>query len=362
MTTQQEALALKSVNSSIDIFKCADRISPGDEPRDITTIKALYIPFDSTYKAIHSRKNPFGVAIYRNKISAGGVYHAFDGKRLVLEVGCSTIIYVHINPKHLSKHHRIFIQSESAFSGDTTIRRDAAIISKNTRLVETIVKYEMYFIMGVLSTTTFAVWATVTGSDITVMYARNRKVGNAARALVEKLTKELSEIKSYAPTLHAKILELIVAESKSNAVGAAKQLPIIIVSDEKVQAQLAGVIFGKWAMPNGNSFSLWTIITVVLTQAATKSVTKYGEAYVSAIDGRYKHIIDEMKIVDPSRPETMQKPTQSFIRLMAEAGVTVSQTEARTMLTEISKNKDKSFKNLSNITQALDEFTKVTKR
>jgi hypothetical protein len=355
-------LNAKSVNSSVGIFKCADRVSPGDEPRDITTIKERYIPFDVTNKVVHLRKNPFGAVIYRRNIATGNVYAAFDGKRMVLEVGCSTIIYIHINPSQPSKHHRVFIQSESAFSGDTTIRRDAAIIASNTRYVETVVKYEMYFIMGVLSTVSLATWLMFTGSDVTLMYAKNRAIGDASKILIKKLTVELDEMNAYAPTLHAKILELVVTEAKSNAVGAAKKLPETIIADETVQAQVAGVIFGKWAMPNGNPFNLWTIISVILTQAAVKSVTKYGDAYLKAIDGRYKPLIDDMKNVDATNPASIQRPVHNFIHLMGEAGVRVSQAEAYTILMEISKNKDKAYKNLSNITSAIDEFRVVANR
>lgn len=280
----------------------------------------------------------------------------------MLEVGCKTIVYVLINPSMAGKHHRIFIQSESAFSGDTTIREDAATIAKNTHHVETIVKYEMFFILGVVSTASMAAWAMVTGSDLTFMYARNRKVADAAKELVASLLKELEQINTYAPTLHGKIVELILAEGQNNAVGAVKKLPKTIVSDEKTQAQVAGIIFGKWAMPNGNPFSLWTLIGVVLSQAATKSVTKYSDAYIQAIDSRYKPLINDMKAVDPNRPASIQKPAHGLMLLMKEAGVAVSQSEASTILTEVSSNKEKASKNIHNIVQAIDKFRKATNK
>lgn len=362
MSRVMDVLGTESVNQTTNLYKCADRVSPGDEPKDITFIKELYIPFDVSNKAVYLRKNPFGVVIYRANIKPGNIYHAFDGKRLVVEVGCSTVIYIHINPAQRSKHHRIFIQSESAFSGDTTIRRDAATITKNTQHVETIVKYEMFFILGVLSTVSLASWLMITGSDVTVMYARNRAVGNAAKKLANTLFSELAEVKDYAPVLHKKIVEMIVAEGKNNAVGAVKELPATIVKDEKVQAQVAGVIFGKWAMPNGNPFNLWTVISVLLTQAAVNSVTKYGDAYLNSIDNRYKPIISEMQAVDPSNQASLKKPAHSLITLMQEVGVSVTVIEANTILSEISRNKDKAFKNLTSVTKAIVDFKKVAKK
>ncbi|MBX2849704.1 MAG: hypothetical protein KTR16_15380 [Acidiferrobacterales bacterium] len=360
MATAREILGSDSVNKTTDLFACADRVSPGDEPRDITSIKHLYIPFNISNEAVHVRRNPFGAQIYRTKIASGNIYHSFDGRRLVIEVGCHTIVYVLINQSIPSKHHRIFIQSENAFSGDTTIRRDAAIIARNTRHVETIVKYEMFFIMGVVSTASAAAWTMVTGSDITFMYARNRKVAGAAKELVATLSEELEQIKQYAPTLHTKIIELILAEGQNNALGAIKKLPKTIVADEQTQAQVAGIIFGKWALPNGNPFSIWTVIGVVLSQAATKSVTKYGSAYLTSLDARYKPLITDMKSIDPKRPASIQKPAQGLTLLMKEAGVSVSQTEASKILTEVTGNKEKAYKNIKNIVEAIDKFRKAT--
>ena len=93
-------------------------------------------------------------------------------------------------------------------------------------------------------------------------------MADAAKKLAESLLRELEEIKAYAPTLHDKIWQLMVAESKSNAVSAGKQLPATVVGDEKVQAQVASIIFGKWAIPSSNSFNAWTVVSVLLTQAA----------------------------------------------------------------------------------------------
>tara|TARA_B100000446_G_scaffold137825_1_gene130288 strand:+ start:800 stop:1876 length:1077 start_codon:yes stop_codon:yes gene_type:complete len=354
-----EILGTESVNASTNLYKCADRVSPGNEPKDITFIKEMYIPFDVSNKAVHLRKNPFGVVIYRANVKPGNIYQAFDGRRLVVEVGCRTVIYIHINPSQPSRHHRVFIQSESAFSGDTTIRRDAAIIAKNTQHIETIVKYEMFFILGVLSTASLSAWLMVTGADVSVMYAHNVVVGKAAKKLVNTLFTELAEVKAYAPVLHQKIVEMIIAEGEHNAVGAVKTLPETIVKDEKVQAQVAGIIFGKWAMPNGNPFNLWTVISVVLTQAAVKSVTKYGDAYLTAIDSRYQPIISEMKTVNPANKASLEKPARSLVALMREAGVSVTTLEANTILAEISTNSEKAFKNLTNVTNAIIEFKKV---
>lgn len=73
MPTAQEVLGSKSVNKTTGLFTCADRVSPGDEPRDITSIKHLYIPFEVSNEAIHVRRNPFGAQIYKSRVAAGNI-------------------------------------------------------------------------------------------------------------------------------------------------------------------------------------------------------------------------------------------------------------------------------------------------
>lgn len=349
-------------NKSEDIFQCADRISPGDEPRDITSTKHLYLPLDTSNSSVQLRKSPFGAVIYKNTVQSGNAYQAFDGKRLVVEVGCDTIIYIHINPKQPAKHHKLFIQSEKAFNGDTTIRRDAAEIAKNTRHIETIAKYEMYFILGVFSTASLAAWLMVTGSDVTYLYASKRAVADASKKLSKALLAELEEMGGYAPTLQAKIWEMITAELVNNSSRAVKQLPRTIVTSEKVQAQTSGIIFGKWAMPTGNPFSAWTIVSVLLIQAASNSVLKYPDAYVQALVDQYKPLLDEMRQINPLQPMTLQKPAATLIRLMKETGVTLSQNEAITILKEVSQNKEKVYGSMANVLKAVMEFKRATNK
>jgi hypothetical protein len=58
-------------NKSQNIFLCEDRISPGDEPRDITNTKHLYLPFKTSNSSTHLRKNPFGAVIYKAQSKLG---------------------------------------------------------------------------------------------------------------------------------------------------------------------------------------------------------------------------------------------------------------------------------------------------
>jgi hypothetical protein len=347
------------VNRSEGIFKCADRVSPGDMPRDITSLKQRYLPLDVTRDAIHARRNPFGVVIYKSRVSAGNIYPSFDGRRLVMEVGCNTIIYILINQNLPAQHHRLFIQSDAGFSADTTIRRDASEIAHNTRHVETIVKYEMYFIMGVMSTLSVPAWLAVTGSDITYTYSRKKVMADAARALAKTILKDLDEIKTYAPTLHRLIWRMVISESNAVSYSAIKEVPSDVASNEKVQAQVAGIIFGKWSAPHGNPFNAWVLISTLLGQAVIKSSLAYPDTYLKILDARYKPLAQELQAVDASNPRTLVKPAQTLAGLMKENGVPISAEEMNSVIREIQRSPKNAYRNLSSIAKAIYEFKRV---
>jgi len=64
-----------TINSLTNIFQCADRVSPGDNPRNITSIKEKYIPFDVSHQETYLRRNPFGAVIYRQHVLLQATYY-----------------------------------------------------------------------------------------------------------------------------------------------------------------------------------------------------------------------------------------------------------------------------------------------
>ncbi len=349
-----------SVNDSEGMFECADRTSPGHTPKDITAIKHLYLPLDALNKFRHTRRTIFGATIFDVIVQPGKVYPAFDGKRLVLEVGCKTVIYILINPSKPNQHHRLFIESEEGFNHDITMRLEAKLIAQKTRMVETIVKYEMYFIMGVISTTGLPAWLAITGADVTFIFSKNKPKVDAAKKLSSALLKEFSEIEEYAPTLYSKVSELVSSELYGNLGRTAKQLPTTVVNDEKVQAQVSGILFGKASnVTFSGRFTAWTLITTLLSQAVIKSMTKSADAFKTVIDHRYKPLIEDLKKLNPKMPATYSAPALKITKLISDNGIHITQQETLSILKELTSNADKAYKNLTAIAKALTEFNKT---
>ncbi|KPJ87078.1 MAG: hypothetical protein AMJ53_18745, partial [Gammaproteobacteria bacterium SG8_11] len=150
-------------NITVSTSVCENRDSYEHEPKDITFRINSYLPFEQTFASYKERKNIFGWTIYRRNLESGMIFPSFDGKRVVFEVGCNSVIYllIHPNPQHTS-HHRFFIQSTNGFVYDITERVMASEVVRKTAPMVKLVKYEMYFFMGMFSAMSFPMWLAVT--------------------------------------------------------------------------------------------------------------------------------------------------------------------------------------------------------
>ena len=58
----------------------------------------------------------------------------------------------------------------------------------------------------------------------------------------------------------------------------------------------------------------------------------------------------------------MKSNSKMLVKLMQESGVTVSPDEAIEMLREVTSNKDKAYKNISNILVAVNTFRRIANK
>lgn len=145
---------------------CEERkISQNNTPRKITHLLANYLPFDDINTQILNASNMLGMKLANFTLKSGQVYDGFDGKRLIYEVGCNTVIYTLINPKS-HDNYNFYLQGIDSFTFDVTSRSVAAGVVKATAPIKTIVKYEMYFLLGLVSTVSLPALIIVVSSDI----------------------------------------------------------------------------------------------------------------------------------------------------------------------------------------------------
>ncbi len=185
------------------IRACEDRNKVHEDPRDITLTLPKYLPFDEHYMQTIDAKNFMGWTISTYRLRSGDVYSSYDGKRLIYEVGCNSIIYLLVNPK-LQTHYHFFLQPIHAFMWDITGRNLGEKVHKVVRPLKTLVKYEMYILLGLFSTVSIPMLIIVTGSDATVHGVLSYAKVEAAKKLSKDITNESNNLQRTAPTLHRK--------------------------------------------------------------------------------------------------------------------------------------------------------------
>jgi len=334
---------------------CHDRFTPPEGPKDITLNLARYLPFEQLNTETYVAMNMVGWKLGNVMIKSRTVYPSYDGKRLVMEVGCNTIIYLQISPGRGAIHHRFFLQSHKEFLMDITTRAVAAHVSRAAEPIVTIAKYEMYFLMGMFSTLGLAAWIAVTGSDITVTAINLRSKGKAFGELTKVLLQELENIKKYAPTLHKKLLELIAAEKENTVNKTIKEIPKAVVTDEKAQAQLAGILYGKHVF-SPKALSVWGAVITVLIQAGVKSATNVPDAYLEVIDKRYASVFRGFTNTNWYDVQERQQAVIKMVALFKEAKIPISAQEMGKIILEVQAHPKELQASLINITKAFKAF------
>jgi len=318
-----------------------------------------FLPFDDLNTQTLNVSNMLGMKLPKFTLRSGQVYNAHDGIRLIYEVGCNTVIYTLVNAKG-TESFRFFLQPLDGFVFDSTSRSLAAKVVNATTPIKTLVKYEMYFLLGLISTASTATLILVVGTDITVSGIIAKSKMDAAKKLTENLFTEQKAIAEYAPVLHSKLEEFFLSQTKVKWKAFGSQLPKTIIKDEKTQAQLAGVLAGKAAL-SPKAFNVWAAVFTILSTAVIKSVTKSPEAYFNTIDQKYRPILDDLRSVDFDNISASSKAVAKLRILIEEAGIKVSNEEALAIIKEVSTNSNKLETSLKNVTKSFNEFYQSVK-
>jgi len=334
---------------------CQDRFNPPAGRKDITLSLGRYFPLDQLHSETFIKLNMVGWKLGDIELHSRTVYPSYDGKRLILEVGCTTILYLQISPTNGSIHHHFFIQSHKEFLWDITTRAIAAKVSRATQPIVTIAKYEMYFLLGMFSTVGITAWLAVTGSDITVTTISLRDKIKAFRELANTLAKESETIKAFAPTLHRKMMDLISVEKQKAKSITIDNLPGKVVTDEKTQSQVAGILYGKQVL-SPKSLSAWGALSTVLIQSVIKSFANMPDAFIQTIEQRYLSLFKGLTNTDWNNIQERQQAIIRVTQMLQDSGVKISPYEMEMIIKEIQRHPNELQSSLITIFNAFKQF------
>ena len=338
-------------------FACADRKVPPAGSKDISLLLFSYLPLDKEHTTVWEGKNIFGMTTYKRKLQSGGIYQSYDGYRVIFEVGCQTIIYLLISPG-IATHHHFLMESSEGFFYDITDRLLAAEVVRKTRGIETIAKYEMYFLLGMFSTLSLGAWLAVTGSDVLVTLATNKNKIAAFDELAEVYLSEMEKMSKYAPTLHKVLRQFIHNERDATVKQTGKNLPSHVIHDEKTQAQVSGILYGKFAL-SASSLNVWTALLTVLSQAFFKSVTNTPATYIETLDQRHMRIIRDLRNVNWDNTAEAHIAVQKITKIFQESKVPVTEAEVKKIKDEIKKHPVELEESIMHIYNALLKLGKA---
>jgi len=337
---------------------CQDRFTPPAGPKNITHSIGRYLPLEQLNIETYTAFNMVGWKLGSVTVKSRVVYPAFDGKRLVVEVGCNTIIYLQISPTKKNIHHRFFLQKHKDFLFDITTRAVAAKVSRAAEPIVTIAKYEMYFLMGIFSTVSIPMWLIITGTDVTVSLVGLKHKGKAFRKLAKSILNELENIRQYAPTLHVKMMQIIRAEKNRTIVDTRKELPKKVITDKKAQAQTAGILYGKYAMA-ANPLTVWSALLTILIQAGVKSVSNIPNTYLTVLDKRYASKVRSLTNTNWYDLRERKQAISKIVDLLKNAKVPISASELEKIVKEVQQNPQNLQNSFINIMNAYKEFKRV---
>ncbi|MGI9292665.1 MAG: hypothetical protein ACR2PS_01670 [Pseudomonadales bacterium] len=338
---------------------CESRATGINAPRDITSVLDTYLPLDGFNFQTHTAYNFVGQKLGEVKLETGRVFRLQDEKRVIYEVGCDSVIYLRISPGR-PRHYRYFIQPTEAFLWATTGRDLAATVAHRAGPMVTIAKYEMYFLMGMVSTVSLPALIAVVGSDITISGIAASAKARAAKELVAELAKESQTISTHLPTLHKKFEEFVVSAASNNVKRTRSMLPKTISTNEKTQGMLAGTLVGK-ATVSPNAFTGWVAVFTVLSTAAVKSVTLFPDTYGVALSSKYEPIVERLVNIDWTNQTQVDSTAAEVVILFKETGVEITTAEAIAIVREIKSNPELVRTSLLNIARSFEKFTRAVR-
>lgn len=273
----------------------------------------------------------FNSFVWRNvSVKAGATFLTTQGKRFVLEGSATRVIYILINPKS-KDHNKVFIQSAEGFKGDvTTYPFEKA--GENLQTTKKIAEYEVQFIVGALSVTSWVAALSVMGVDVLQFAVENKDKFSKWSEIVKVCLKTRKDLKQYAPTLYNKLIYTALLSAwqgtkfaAAHASDVAENMVEAALKDPKIAGRGAGIITAKLgsAALNGRISilsAIWTILVNVLKKAP------------STIPGAIKLTVEDAKGLSLQEKVALAK---KIVDMMKNVGVVITQSDGEQILSEV---------------------------
>jgi len=309
-------------------------------PREIATgnLKA-YQPFNTS--TILKINNFMWI---NSPVVAGRLFLTTQGKRLILEANRNRVIYVLL--KAGKDNNKIFIQPSKGFIADV-IYFPYEETGRRLQPIKKLAEYEIQFLIGVFSTTSWGAFGLVLGMDVLEFTVNNKDNFPRWNRIIQACITTRKDIVKYAPTLYDKLVysTLLFAWEGTSFAGEKKgsiasTVAVAALEDPKVAGRGAGIIIGKLgAGVADGKISVLSAIWTVLFAASTKLLV--------ALPSAIKQTAENVKEATLSEKKDIAEKILSIVR---KSDINITKDEALVIADEVITHRKElvtSFKTLS---------------
>jgi len=342
-------------------------LNKGANPRLVTQSEfASMQPLNTTTKV----KIP-NIIWLNAPIEAGIVFATSQGNRFVLEANTVRVLYILQNPRS-PNNNKLFVQPTNGFMADVMYfpYEDAG---RNLQVTKKIAEYEIQFIIGIFSVTSWTAFTIVLGTDVTEFLVKNNENLPRWKRIVVACAETRTTLKQYAPTLYNKLVysTLLIAwegtkfatdtgsasvHANNNAANTGRaaghgvskvagSLADAAIQDPKIAGRGAGIIVGKIGLQAANGrITVLSVVWTVLFTVATKAL--------SAIPGAVSTAVGSLK--DSSLKEKAEVARQ-LLDIIKNSDIKITKEEAETIVSEVYAHPKELAKSLENLAKAFKD-------
>lgn len=263
-------------------------------------------------------------------VKAGQVFLSSQGKRFILEGSNTRVIYILINSKSVD-HNKVFIQTPAGFKGDI-MAYPLEKTGRDLQITKKIAEFEIHFIVGAISATSWTAFFTVLGVDALEFTVKNGDKFERWNEIVRVCLKTRKDLKQYAPTLYDKLIYTALLSAwkgtkfaASHASDIAENLAEAALNDPKISGRGAGIITAKIGAEALNGrVSMLSAVWVILSTVVTKAL--------SAAPGAAGLIANDIQALSLEEKTGIAK---KMVDMMRTVGVVITPQEAAQILSEV---------------------------
>lgn len=283
-------------------------------------------------------------------IAAGVVFLTSQGKRFVLEANSTRVLYVLLNPASRG-NNKLYTQVTKGFMADV-VYYPVEEAGRRLQITRKIAEYEMQFIIGIFSVTSWGAFSAVLGMDVLEFTVKNQSKFPKWARIIKAAMQTRQDLKKFAPVMYDKLVysTLLIAWNGTKFAGSkpgevSEALANAAIHDPKVAGRGGGIIAGKLGIKvMSGRITVLSAVWTILSTTASKALSAIPGAIESATAAfKDKQLRDKVQVAD------------QILKIIKGSNIQITKEETMTIVTEIYDHPRELADSLSNLAKAFKD-------